>query len=307
MYVGESESSRKRSDKENDMRKIICALAVLALLPVVANAKKAKTNLEGVDQAAARAQQEAQSSKISIYQIKNIPSSPEYVSFLRAKTFEIIGEEESIPLSTLKQNGIAGISWDSLSAKEQDQLEGYLSRKNGSVREIDIMSMIVLLDAQLEINPNTNKEAFHMDAKLSSGEKSGLAQTYLEEILFLQMNLKPFTRRYERGLVMKDQVLKDMHREIKQIQWYQNGQVNQTELDNLFNLIDAKEQELYNLLWDTGISYPTFWNLFEEAIKEHLLFKDQNRGGGVSYTFDDGTNLYHNGLYHEHRYTKVTL
>ncbi len=273
------------------MKKIIGAFMGVSLLFVGISARG--TQLESALHAAvSTAVQKAATPELSIYNFKNIFSSSEYMAFLEKQTLKIIQDEDGISLDKVKKNGLGGVQWGKLSAKEQERITN-IANKSGYLREVDVMVILVLLDAQLEVNPETEKPAFHMDAKFSSSEYSGLVEAYPEELKGLTHKLLPLTRSQAREEArqkqIKEQALKNFYQKSQNIKWINaDGTINKSELDKLLELSMSTQ----------GVG----GDGFETVIKDHVKSKKQDRGGGNTYIFDDGTILYYNTMYDKYHY-----
>ncbi|MBR3631928.1 MAG: hypothetical protein IKN49_02535 [Elusimicrobiaceae bacterium] len=237
------------------MRKIICALAVLAFLPVGADAKKNKINLDAVDQAAAQAQQEA-AKTFDIFVggsdfINLKKREPAYVDFLKEQVDAILAGADSISMEQIQKDGIVGIKWYDFSVEEESMIVELSQRANGAFEDVDLMVLLVLLDCKMKQFLNLQEHSFsrpHLDGHFEAAQDSDFACWEKPGINMLYKGLRGGTEAYRHKRTELIKYINSFRREVRRLRLVQpDGTINEQNIDKLMSLYEEKKKEAETL------------------------------------------------------------
>ena len=126
---------------------------------------------------------------------------PKYQKFLFDQVNTIMGKNKTtISFAALMQQPYFKREFAALSDAQREILADVATQDQDPnvVSEPELLAMLVLLDANLEMNPAQRKEQFKMDTHPSLGETGGLAKAYPQERKFLVESAKKHTRAAEK-------------------------------------------------------------------------------------------------------------
>lgn len=179
------------------MKRILFPLLALALLPVAADADTLYQRV----QAQVAAQTAVKHPNINFFGLKQAFRFPKYRNFLFEQVDTIMGKNKTtLSFAALLKQPYFKREFAELSEAQREKLAEIAAKADDPavVSEPELLAMLVLLDANLEMNPAQQKEHFKMDTYPSLGEKGGLVNAYPNEIDALVKLAKNHTRAIEK-------------------------------------------------------------------------------------------------------------
>jgi len=236
------------------MKKVLGLFFALAVFPVAAEANSLYDQVnENV--AAATAVKHPQS---VLFGFRCPLLLSEYRDFQFAQVEQLLGKQTAISFAVLLNKPYFKMAFAALSAEQRARLKeiAAMEAPTTMVSEPELLTMLVLLDANWEVNPANNKETFKMDTNPSLGQTGGITQASTETVANLLAYMNQHTRAKEKEEARKLAVRKAQREQedakayaakeqqvtaqLKQLKMFdENGDLNGSEAAKAMELLTA--------------------------------------------------------------------